>query len=103
MSVMTAFGMLTRWQYARRFWKAYASGAFADLNTPEVRSRMHRLSLVALVGVIGMILSLVFLIVQQASGFLRAYSGVSLIVAVVFAVTGIIAALLRQREFDRRL
>lgn len=102
-SVITAFGMLSRWRYARRFWKAYARGAFAGLNTPEVKSRMHRLSVVALIGVIGMILSVVVLIVQQASGFLRAYSDVTLIVAAIFAVTTIIAALLRQREFDRRL
>src|SRR5690349_10996507 len=101
--VITAFGMLARWRYARRFWKAYTRGAFADLNKPKLKSRMYRLSVMALIGVIGMVVSVLVLVVQQTSGFLRAYSDVTLIVAAIFAVTAIIAGLLRQREFDRRL
>jgi len=101
--VMLVFGILYRLRYARRFWNAYRRSAFQDLNTPRVQARMNRYLSVTSSALLGMVLSFVVFIVQQTTGFFRAYSNITLLVAGLFVLISIIAALLRHREYDRRL
>jgi hypothetical protein len=100
--LVAVLGTRSRLRYARRLREAQARGAFADLNTPENKSRFRRLAIFALIGMLGMILSLAILFLQLRSPFAH-YYGITLGVAIVFGITGFIAGLLMQREFDRRL
>jgi hypothetical protein len=101
--VMLVFGVLYRLRYARRFWNAYRRGTFQDLNTPRVQARMNRYLFVTSSALLGMVLSFVVFVVQQTTGFFGAYSDVTLLIAGLFGVISIIVALLRHREYDRRL
>ena len=95
-------GTRSRLRYANRIRAAQARGAFSNMNTPQIRSRFRRLAIFALTGVLGMIFSLVILVVQLKSQFAD-YYGITLGVALLFAVMGCTAGLLIQREIDRRL
>jgi hypothetical protein len=101
--VMIVFGTRYRLRYGRRFWNAYRRGAFEDLDTPRVQARMNRYLLVASIALFGMVISFGVMVVQQATGFFRDYSYITLIVAGLFGLISLIAALLRHREYDRRL
>lgn len=77
-------------------------GAFADLNMPENKSRFRRLAVDALIGMFGMILSIVILVLQWA-GTVNTSFGVIVVVALIFGIIRSVAGLLMRREIDRRL
>jgi hypothetical protein len=102
MIVVAVLGTRSKLQYANRIREAQARGSFADMSTPEAKSRFRRLGALALIGVVGMVLSFVIFVFQRLSGVL-AFSGVTITAAVVFGIIGATAGLLMQREIDRRL
>jgi hypothetical protein len=100
--LVAILGTRSRLRYARRLREAQSRGAFAELNTPKHKSRFRRLAIFALIGMLGMMLSLVILFLQLRTPFAH-YYGITLGVTIFFGITGSIAGLLMQREFDRRL
>ena len=95
-------GTRSKLKYADRIREAQARGAFADMRTPEYKSRFRLLALFALIGVLGMILSIAILFVQLTTKFANLY-GITLAVALIFGTIGASAGLLMQREINRRL
>lgn len=102
MVVAAILGTRSKLRYASRIFNAQARGAFADMNTPEAKFRFRRLAVLALIGAVGMIISLVILIIQWLGGILVPF-GVTLISVCVFGVVTAIAGFLMRREIDRRL
>jgi len=100
--VAVVFSIRSRLRYADRIWKAQARGAFEDMGTPENRSRFRRLAIFALIGVLGMPVSLAVLVLQMATKFSSHYE-VTIIVGMVFGIIAAVAGLLMQREINRRL
>ena len=97
--VVAILGTRSRLWYASRIRDAQARGAFADMNLPENKVRFRRLAALALIGLLGMILSIASLVLQQTNTF----SGVMVAVAFVFGAIASIAGFLMQREINRRL
>ena len=95
------FGTRSRLQYARRIREAQARDAFADMNTPANKSRFRRLALLALIGALGMVFSIVMLF--QPWIRLPVPTGVIIATFVVFGILASVGGLLMQREIDRRL
>ena len=95
-------GTRSRLHYARRIREAQARGAFAAMNTPENKSRFRRFAALALIGLLGMILSIAILVWQQASGS-PGFAGITIAAAILFGIMASIAGFLMQREIDRRL
>ena len=95
-------GTRSRLRYARRIREAQARGVFADMNTPENKSRFRRLAALALMGLLGMILSIAILVLQQASRD-PSFAGITIAAAILFGIIASIAGFLMQREIDRRL
>jgi len=95
-------GTRSKLRYAKRIQDAQARGAFADMNAPEYKSRFRLLALFALIGVLGMTLSIAILFVQLTTKFANLY-GITLAVALIFGIIGAGAGLLMQREINRRL
>jgi hypothetical protein len=100
--VVAILGTRSRWRYARRIQEAQARGAFADMNTYENKSRFRRLAVMALVGLLGMILSIAILVLQQASKA-PSFVGITIASAILFGIIASIAGFLMQREINRRL
>ena len=100
--VAAILGTRSKLWYARRIREAQARGTFADMNTPENKSRFRKLAIFAMIGLLGVFLSLV-LLALQVENRITTFSGITAIVLVVFAVIGSIAGFLMQREVDRRL
>jgi hypothetical protein len=100
--VAAVLGTRSKLRYAKRIQDAQARGAFADMNAPEYKSRFRLLALFALIGVLGMTLSIAILFVQLITKFTNLY-GITLAVALVFGIIGAGAGLLMQREINRRL
>jgi hypothetical protein len=88
--------------YAKRISSAQASGAFKDMNSPEVKSKFRRLALMALIGTSGVSISLAILIFQRL-----AWINIPFIVIVVlggiFGLIGAVAGLLIQKEINQKL
>ena len=99
---MAVLGTRSRLRYARRLREAQSRGAFADMNTPENKSRVRRLAVLALIGLLGGILSIAILVLQQASRDPR-FAGITIVAAILFGIIAAIAGFLMQREIDRRL
>jgi hypothetical protein len=100
--VIAIWGTRARLKYANRLQEALARGAFADMNTPENKSRFRRLAVFALIGLLGMISSLAVLVLQLGSKFADFY-GITGIVALIFVVITFIAGFFIQREINRGL
>jgi hypothetical protein len=100
--IAAIFGIRARTRYANRIREALARGAFADMNTPEIKSRFRRLATFALVGMFGMILSIAILTLQLRSRFTDFY-GVTAAIAIIFGILVATAGSLMQREINRRL
>ena len=101
--VVAILGTLSKLRYASRIRDAQARDAFADLNAPENKSRFRRLAATALIGSLGMIVSIAVLVLLEMkhTGY---YFGIPLIVlAILFGILASIAGFLMQREIDRRL
>ncbi len=95
------YGTRSRIQYARRIREASASGAFADMNEPKSKSRFRRLAFLALVGALGMILSLILLVQPWIRISLSPDFFITALI--VFGLISSAAGLLMRREIDRRL
>lgn len=76
-------------------------GAFDNMNTPKQKTRFRRLALMAFIGVIGTMGSLVTLILQQF-GMVSIPMGSIFASIGVFGAFGATAGYLMQREIDRR-
>jgi hypothetical protein len=100
--VAAVLGTRSRLKYADRIREAQARGAFAEMNTPENKSRFRRLAGSALVSMLGMILSIAILVIQLQTKF-AGYYGITVAVAILFGVVAAIAGSLMQREITRRL
>jgi hypothetical protein len=100
--VTAVLGTRSRLRYARRIRESQSRGAFADLNTPENKSRFRRLAALALTGLMGMILSIAILVLLQARQA-NSFYGVMVVVVAIFGTITAIAGFLMQREIDRRL
>ena len=100
--IAAVLGTRSRLRYADRIREAQAKGAFADMSTPKNKSRFRRLAIFALIGVLGMALSIAVLFIQIATKFSDLY-GITIVIALIFAVIGAVAGLLMQREINRRL
>jgi hypothetical protein len=100
--VIAIWGTRSRLKYANRLQEALARGAFADMNTRENRPRFRRLAVFALIGLLGMILSLAILVLQLGTKFANLY-GITTGLAIVFGIIASIAGFLMQREINRRL
>ena len=100
--VAAILGTRSRLKYANRIREAQARGAFADMNKAENKARFRRLALFALIGLLGMVLSIAILVVQLRSKFADFY-GITVAIALLFGVTASIAGFLMQREINRRL
>ncbi len=99
---LITFSVRSRLRYAERIRAAQARGAFADLNRPENESRFRRLAFMALVGILGMVLSIAILFLPW-TGKTSMALGIITVVALIFGIIGSVAGLLMQREIDRRL
>jgi hypothetical protein len=95
------YGTRSRLRYARRIREAQAKGAFADMNTPENQYRFRRFAFLALIGVIGLIISIVMLI-QPWIRIPLPFS-VFIVAFVVFGIMASVGGFLMQREIERRL
>ena len=103
------YGTRSRLRYARRIREAQAKGAFADMNTPENKSRFRRfaflaligVTFLALIGVIGVIISIVMLI-QPWIRIPLPFS-VFIVAFIVFGIMASVGGFLMQREIERRL
>ena len=100
--VAAILGTRSRLRYAARLRDAQARGAFADMGTPENKTRFRLIAISALVGLLGMFLSMAILIVQLQSRFANLY-GITVTVAILFGIVAAIAGSLMQREINRRL
>ena len=100
--VAAILGTRSRLRYAARIRAAQARGAFADMNTPEYKSRFRHLAVFALVGLLGTVLSIVILAIQLRTKFAD-FAGITIVVAVLFGVVAAVAGSLMQREINRRL
>jgi len=87
---------------ANRIRKAQARGAFADLETPENRSRLRWLAIVALIGLFGMLVSFGILVLQLI-GRISGFYGVTIAIGVVSGIMSSTVGLLMNREINRRL
>lgn len=95
------YGSRSRLRYARRIREAQGRGAFGDMNTPENKSRFRRFASLALMGTLGMVLSIVMLV--QPWMRIPIPFGVIIAVFVVFGIMASVGGFLMQREIDRRL
>jgi hypothetical protein len=95
-------GTRSKLRYADRIREAQARGAFKDMNTPEYKSKTRHFALIALIGLLGMVLSIAIVIFQQVSGFTN-FSGFTAIVALLFGILSSVGGILMKREVDRRL
>ena len=100
--IAAVLGTRAKLKYADRIRAAQARGAFDDLNSLKYRLRFRRLAVCALIGMLGMILSIIILALQLRSKFAD-YYGITLVVALLFGVMASTAGLLMQREINRRL
>jgi hypothetical protein len=100
--VAAILGTRSRLRYAARIRDAQARGVFADMNTPENKARFRILAIFALVGLLGMFLSMAILVMQLRSRFAGLYE-VTIAVAILFGIVAAIAGSLMQREINRRL
>jgi hypothetical protein len=100
--VAAVFGTRSRLRYARRIREAQARGAFADLDTAENKSRFRRLAALALIGLLGMISSIVIFLLLLANQAVT-FSGAMVVVALLFGMVAAIAGFLIQKEINRRL
>jgi hypothetical protein len=100
--VVIILGTRSRMRYARRIREAQDRGAFADINMPENKSRVRRLAALALIGLLGMILSIIILALQIANQA-NPFTGIMIALAIIFGSIALIAGFLLQREIDRRL
>jgi|GEM_PF-1790492 FtsH-binding integral membrane protein len=104
-SILILFAVLvtrSKIKYANQLREAQARGAFKDMNTPEYKSRTRHFALIALIGLLGMVLSFVIMIFQQVSGVTN-FSGFTAIVALLFGILSSVGGYLMKREIDRRL
>ena len=95
-------GTRSKMKYAKQIREAQARGSFKDMNTPEYKSRTRHFALIALIGLLGMVLSFAILIFQQINGFTN-FSGFTAIVALFFGILSSVGGYLMKREIDRRL
>ncbi len=95
------YGTRSRLRYARRIREAQARGAFVDMNTPENGSRLRRLAFLALIGSLGMIITI--LMVMQPWVRLPIPFGVFITAFLAFGILASVAGFLMKREIDRRL
>lgn len=101
--VVAILGAWSKLQNARRIRGDQAGGVLAGLNTPEKKARFRLLAAIALIGLLGMIVSIVMVKFLQARNADH-YFGIPLIaVAIIFGIIASIAGFLLQREIDRRL
>ncbi|MBI5933035.1 MAG: hypothetical protein HY867_04960 [Chloroflexi bacterium] len=100
--VAAILGTRSRLRYASQIREALARGAFKELNAPEMKSRIRRLAVVALIGAIGMCLSFAFVVLQQISG-VNAFFDLIVAVGLVFGIVASITGLMMRREIDKRL
>ncbi len=101
MIVVAVLGTRSRLRYANRICEAQARGSFSDIK-PEALSRFRCLAVLALIGVLGAILSLIIFVIQRSSRILI-LSEVTITAMVVFGIISATAGFLMQREIDRRL
>lgn len=100
--IIAILGTRSKLRYARRILEAQARGAFDDMNTPKQKPQFRRLTLMALIGIIGAMGSLAILILRR---FVMTQIPVEAILVIlgVFVAIIAVAGLLMQREIDRRL
>ena len=102
-AVIAILGTWSKLRYASRIREAQARDGLADLSTLENKSRFRRLAAIALIGLLGMIVSIAVLIWLQTRNAAY-YFGIPLIVvAIIFGIVASVAGFLMQREIDRRL
>ena len=103
MAAVAILGTWSKLRYASRIREAQVRGRFADLKAPENKSRFRRLAAIALIGSLGMIVSITILVLLQTRNA-APYFGIPLIgVAILFGIVASVAGFLMQREIDRRL
>ena len=95
------FGTLSRLKYAKRIHDAQARSAFADMNAPENASRFRRFAFLALIGSLGMIISIVMLI----QGWIRIPIpfGVFITAFVVFGIIASVAGIFNEERLTAGL
>jgi len=96
------FGTRARLQYAKRISDAQARGAFNDLNTPKQKIRFRWRGLLALIGAVGAMSSLVTVILQSF-GVISIPIVIILAAFSIFGALSSVAGFLMKREIDRRL
>jgi hypothetical protein len=104
MGIVTVIAIIStrsKWQSARRIFDAQRRGAFKDLNKPENKFRYRRFATFALIGSLGMMVSIASLILPQVRQ--TKIFGIVVIMVVIFGIIGSVAGALMQREIDRRL
>jgi len=99
--VAAVLGTRSKMKYASQIREVQARGAFADMNTPEIKSRYRRFAILSLFGSFGMIFSIVIFFIQRANG--NILPGITIIAAIVFGIIATIGGYLMKREVDRRL
>jgi hypothetical protein len=95
------FGTLSRLKYAKRIRDAQARSAFVDMNTPENASRFRRFAFLALIGSLGMIISILMLVQRWVR--IPVPFGVLIAAFFVFGIIASVAGFLMKREINRRL
>jgi polyferredoxin len=100
--MVAVLGTRSRMKYANQIREAQARGAFKDMNAPEYKSRTRRFALIALIGLLGMVLSSAVLIFQLVSKITN-FSGLTVIIALLFGILSSVGGYLMKREVDRRL
>lgn len=88
--------------YGKRIAAAQRRGAFADMQTPEYKSRYRWLGLIAFLGTFGAIASLGMIIIRQL-GLAMIPPEIDLLAFGILGTIGATAGILMKREIDRRL
>lgn len=96
------YGIRSRLRYAQLIREAQARGAFTDITAPHNSSSFRRFALFAVIGWLGMTLSIAVFILQVVTKSPNYYK-VTLATAIIFGVIGSVAGYLMQREIDHRL
>ena len=100
--VLVILGARSRIRYMQRLQDAQSKGAFADLNMPANKSRFRRLVAIALISLLGSMVSSVILFLEVINNA-NPPIGILLIVDVIFAVIASVAGFLVKREINRRV
>ena len=102
MIIVAFLGTRSKLHYARRIIDGQANDPFKVLKSPEAKSRIKRLAILTIIGVLGTIISLAILVIQRMNKIPVPFETI-LAAFIVFGILAVITGFLIQREIVHRL